>query len=114
MTRHAARSSPVRPANRFLRLVLRLDQAGSAAFIAVALVVAPALGLLAGSHAALLLVGVLFIAYAVALAALGVWMAFGLSRLLLRGEQLPDQTWVSVLMYRPVAVRPPHGGAAAE
>jgi hypothetical protein len=110
MTPRAARSNRTPAPPRFLRLVMRLDQAGSAAFIVVALLAAPTLTWLAGFPTALRVVGMLLLGYAVALAALGVCMAYGLSRSLSRGEELPDQMWISLLMYRPAAPRAPRGG----
>ncbi|GDY31675.1 hypothetical protein [Gandjariella thermophila] len=101
MAPRRAPSGGPRRQHRLLRLVLRLDQAGSAAFIVVALAAAPLLGLLAAFPAARWALGVLFIGYAVALAALGVCMAYGLSRSMCRGEDLPAGMWVSLLMFRP-------------
>ncbi len=84
--------------HRWLRLVLRLDQAGSAAFIVVALAIAPALVLLPALRTVLLwVVGLGVIAYAVALAALGVFMACGLSRSMARRDELSVRMWRSVL-----------------
>jgi hypothetical protein len=93
--------------HRSLRLVLRLDQAGSAAFIVVSLAAAPALGLVAMFPAALRVVGLLFIGYALALAVLGVFMAYGLTRSMSRGDEFPTQWWMSLLRFRPVAAGRP-------
>lgn len=91
--------------HRWVRLVVRLDQAGSAAFIVVALALAPASVLIPTLRTVLLwMVGLGVIAYAVALAALGVFLACGLSRLMARGDELPMRTWRSLLGF---AARPP-------
>jgi hypothetical protein len=84
---------------RFLRLVLRLDQAGSAAFIIVALATVPAFVLLGPMRALLSLLELALIAYAMGLGVLGVFMACGLARLLRRGEELPPHLWRSMLMF---------------
>lgn len=84
--------------HRGLRLVLRLDQAGSAAFIALALGIAPALVLLPALRTVLLwAVGLGVIVYAVALAVLGVFMACGLSRTMARRDELSMRMWRSLL-----------------
>jgi hypothetical protein len=83
-------------AHRFLRLTMRLDQAGSAAFIALALALAPVLALLSPFGNLLWLVGPLVAFCAVSLAALGFLNAWGLSRVAVRGEELPDDVWESV------------------
>ncbi|NKQ54886.1 hypothetical protein HFP15_18535 [Amycolatopsis sp. K13G38] len=83
----------------FLRVVLRLDQAGSALFIVVALAAAVALAVVGPVDAVLWVLGVGVIAYAAALALLGVCMAYGLTRAASRGEEVSPQLWKSVLMY---------------
>jgi len=90
----------MRTRHRLLRLVLRLDQAGSAAFIvlAPALVVSvPVLALLAPMRTVLWVVGAAVIAYAVALALLGVFMACGLTRSMARRDELSLRMWRSLL-----------------
>lgn len=76
--------------HRLLRLVLRLDQAGSAVFI----LFAPALLLLPPMRIVLLW---LVIGYAGALAALGVFMAWGLTRSMARSDELPMAMYRSLL-----------------
>lgn len=90
---------------RWLRLVLRLDQAGSAAFIVLALAIAPAMALLPALRGVLLwVVGLGVIVYAVALAVLGVFMAGGLSTSMVRGDEFSPRMWRSLLGF---AARPP-------
>lgn len=89
-----------RQRKRFLRLVLRLDQAGSAVFIAVALAAAVVLAVVGPVSAVLWVLGLSVIAYAAALALLGVFMAYGLARAASRGEEIPPHLWKSILMYR--------------
>ena len=84
--------------HRGLRLILRLDQAGSAAFIVIALGIAPALVVVAPLRTVLLwLVGAVVIAYAIALAVLGIFMACGLSRAMARGDELSTRMWRSII-----------------
>lgn len=85
--------------SRFLRLVLRLDQAGSAVFIVVALAAALVLAVVGPLRIALLVLGLSVIAYAAALAVLGVCMAYGLARAARRGEEVSPRVWKSILMY---------------
>lgn len=88
-----------RQRHRFLRVVLRLDQAGSAVFIVGALAAALVLAIVGPVRLALLVLGVSVIAYAAALALLGVCMAYGLVRAASRGEEVSPQLWRSILMY---------------
>lgn len=92
--------------DRFLRLVLRLDQAGSAAFIVVALAAVPAFVWFGSVRLVLWMLGVALMVYAVALALLGVLMAFGLTRLASRHDQLTPQAWRSLLSYPPSGDHP--------
>ncbi|TNC22099.1 hypothetical protein [Amycolatopsis alkalitolerans] len=85
--------------NRLLRWVLRLDQAGSAAFIVVALAAVPALVLVGPTPVVLWVLGVGVILYAAALAALGVLMAWGLSRSAIRGQTVSSRLWKSILLF---------------
>lgn len=82
---------------RVLYLVLRLDQAGSAAFIVVALLAAPVLALLAPFPVVVWVLGLALMAYAVMLAVLGGCMAWGLARRAARGEEVPPELWRSLL-----------------
>ncbi|HJQ48055.1 MAG TPA: hypothetical protein VJ870_17305 [Amycolatopsis sp.] len=84
---------------RVLRLVLRLDQAGSAIFIAVALLTAVVLGFVGPAGAVLWVLGLSVIVYAAALALLGVCMAVGLTRAARRGDEVTPHTWKSLLLY---------------
>jgi hypothetical protein len=90
--------------HRLLRLVLRFDQAGSAAFIVVALIAAPAFVLLPALR---FLMWPVLIGYAVSLAAAGVLMAWGLARAMTRGEEMPMQMWRSLLGFEPLPARLP-------
>lgn len=92
--------------DRFLRVVLRLDQAGSAAFIVVALAAVPAFMWFGSVRLVLWTLGVALMAYALALGLLGVLMAFGLTRLASRNDQLTAQVWRSILSYPASADRP--------
>lgn len=92
--------------DRLLRLVLRLDQAGSAAFIVVALTAVPAFVWFGSMRVVWWILGGALLAYALALALLGVLMACGLTRLMSRGDQLTPRAWRSLLSYPASADHP--------
>ena len=85
---------------RGLYLILRLDQAGSAAFIPLALATAPTVAFFDPSPTVETVLWSAWLLYAVWLAALGVAMACGLGRALRRGEVLPDDWWNALLYVR--------------
>lgn len=85
---------------RGLYLILRLDQAGSAAFIPLALATAPTVAFFDPSPTVETVLWSVWLVYAVWLAALGVAMACGLARTLRRGEVLPDDWWNALLYVR--------------
>ena len=84
--------------HRLLRLVLRMDQAGSAGYIALALVTAPILTLIGPLRQLMWLVGVVLGVSGLALGLLGFLMAWGLTVTMARGEELPEQMWRSLLL----------------
>ena len=84
--------------HRLLRLVLKMDQAGSAGYIAVALVAAPVLTLISPLRQLMWLVGLVLGVSGLALGLLGFLMAWGLTVVMASGEELPDQVWQSVRM----------------
>ena len=81
-----------------LRLVLKMDQAGSAGYIAVALVATPILTLISPLRQLMWLVGLVLGVSGLALGVLGFLMAWGLTVVMASGEELPDQVWQSVRM----------------
>jgi len=83
---------------RLLRLVLRMDQAGSAGYIALALVTAPILTLISPLRQLMWLVGIVLGVSGLALGLLGFLMAWGLTVTMARGEELPEQIWRSLLL----------------
>lgn len=85
--------------HRLLRLTLRLDQAGSFAFIPIALAAAPALVVFGPTRTIVWLIWMSLTIYAVWLGLLGFCMAYGLTRAALRGETLTEQWWQSLLHY---------------
>ncbi|HEY5853669.1 MAG TPA: hypothetical protein VIW24_06340 [Aldersonia sp.] len=85
---------------RGLYLILRLDQAGSAAFIPLALTTAPTVAFFDPGPTVEAMLWSAWLLYAVWLAALGVAMACGLGRALRRGEVLPDDWWNALLNVR--------------
>lgn len=82
--------------HRLLRLVLRMDQAGSSAYIVLALVTAPILMLISPLRQLMWLVGLVLGISGLALGLLGFLMAWGLTVAMARGEDLPDHVWESV------------------
>lgn len=81
--------------NRLLRLVLPLDTAASMAFVVLAVAAPPTLALLHASVSVVTLVGLAFIAYALALAAMGVVTACTLMSSMARGRyELPSRLWL--------------------
>jgi hypothetical protein len=81
--------------NRVLRLVLPLDTAASAVFVLLALVAVPALALLDLSADVVSLIGLAFIAYSLALAAMGAITAWTLISSMARGRwDLPARLWL--------------------
>lgn len=85
---------------RGLYLIMRLDQAGSAAFIPLALATAPTVAFFDPGPTVQTVLWLAWLLYAVWLAALGVAMACGLGRALRRGEVLPDDWWSALLYVR--------------
>ena len=85
---------------RWLYLILRLDQAGSAAFIPLALATAPTVAIFDPGPTVETVLWSAWLLYAVWLAALGVAMACGLGGALRRGEVLPDDWWNALLYVR--------------
>jgi hypothetical protein len=84
--------------HRLLRLVLRMDQAGSAGYIALALVATPILTLISPLRELMWLVGLVLGVSGLALGLLGFLMAWGLTVTMARGEELPEQLWRSLLL----------------
>jgi hypothetical protein len=84
--------------HRLLRLVLRMDQAGSSAYIVLALLTAPVLTLISPLRHLMWLVGLVLGVSGLALGLLGFLMAWGLTVTVARGEELPKQVWESVKM----------------
>ena len=84
--------------HRLLRLVLKMDQAGSAGYIAVALVTAPILMMVSPLRQLMWLVGLVLGVSGLALGLLGFLMAWGLTVTMARGEELPDEIWRLVRM----------------
>ena len=82
--------------HRLLRLVLRMDPAGSSAYIVLALVTAPILMLISPLRQLMWLVGLVLGISGLALGLLGFLMAWGLTVAMARGEDLPDHVWESV------------------
>src|SRR5438105_4178058 len=81
--------------NRVLRVVLPLDTAASAAFVLLALAAVPALALLDLPADVVSLIGLAFIAYALALAAMGAVTAWTLISSMARGRyDLPRRLWL--------------------
>ena len=78
-----------------------MDRAGSAYFIGITLACAPALVLVDALHSLIWLLWVALILFAVWLAVLGVCMAWGLTVSAVRGDDLPDFWWESMLGVRP-------------
>ncbi|MFI9380400.1 hypothetical protein [Kutzneria sp. NPDC052558] len=84
--------------HRLLRLVLRMDQAGSAGYIALALVTTPILTLISPLRQLMWLVGLVLGISGLALGLLGFLMAWGLTVTMARGEELPEQLWRKLLL----------------
>jgi ABC-type glycerol-3-phosphate transport system permease component len=84
--------------HRLLHLVLKMDQAGSSGYIAVALVAAPIIALISPLRQLMWLVGLVLGVSGLALGLLGFLMAWGLTVTMSRGEDLPDRIWESVRM----------------
>ncbi len=82
--------------HRLLRLVLRMDQAGSSGYIVLALLTAPILTLISPLRHLMWLVGLVLGVSGLALGLLGFLMAWGLTVTMARGEDLPEQVWQSV------------------
>lgn len=83
--------------HRTLRAVLRADRSGSAWAIGLALAIAPAMILFDPLRDMVWLVRIGVIGLALWLAALGVLMAWGLTRSVVRGEELPNDWWMSMI-----------------
>jgi hypothetical protein len=79
--------------HRLLRLVLKMDQAGSAGYIAVALLTAPIVAIISPLRHLMWLVGLLLGISGLALGLLGILMAWGLTATMARGEEVPDHIW---------------------
>ncbi len=93
--------------NRVLRVVLPLDTAASAAFVLLALAAVPALALLDVPADIVSLVGLAFLVYALALAAMGLVTAWTLISSMARGRyDLPARLWLPL----PRAAQPFPGG----
>ena len=82
--------------HRLLRLVLRMDQAGSSGYLVLALLTAPILTLISPLRHLMWLVGLVLGVSGLALGLLGFLMAWGLTVTMARGEDLPEQVWQSV------------------
>ncbi|KAA0017365.1 hypothetical protein [Antrihabitans cavernicola] len=96
-------SNSQRP-SRLVRLILRLDQAGSFWFIPIALVTAPALVFMDPGRIVVTLVWSVLAGYALWLGLLGVFMAIGLTLSMARGVEFPDRWWETMLKYDPKSV----------
>jgi len=93
--------------NRVLRVVLPLDTAASAVFVLLALAAVPVLALLDLPADVVSLVGVAFVVYALALAAMGVVTAWTLISSMARGRyDLPARLWLPL----PVPPSPSQAG----
>ncbi|MBD0323435.1 MAG: hypothetical protein ICV72_08620 [Aldersonia sp.] len=88
-----------------LRLILRMDRAGSAYFVGLGVLTAPVLVLADPPAAIVWLMWIGWIGFAIWLAALGVFMAWGLTRSAMRGEELDEQWWRSMIDYPPTEVQ---------
>ena len=75
---------------RLAHLVLRSDQAGSFAYVAVALVLVPVVTLISPLREIMWLVGLVLGISGLALGLLGILVAWGLSVEMARGKELPD------------------------
>ena len=96
--------------NRVLRVVMPLDTAASAAFVLLALAAVPTLSLVDLSADVVHLVGLAFIAFALALAAMGAVTAWTLIASMARGRyDLPKRLWLPL----PPAAQPFPGGRTA-
>jgi hypothetical protein len=84
--------------HRLLRLVMKMDQAGSAGYIAVALMTAPIVAIISPLRHLMWLVGLLLGISGLALGLLGFLMAWGLTVTMARGEEVPDHVWEYVRM----------------
>ncbi|MFC0434720.1 hypothetical protein [Kutzneria buriramensis] len=84
--------------HRLLRLVLKMDQAGSAGYIVVALLTAPIVAIISPLRHLMWLVGLLLGVSGLALGLLGFLMAWGLTVTMARGEEVPDHVWKFVRM----------------
>lgn len=84
--------------HRLLHVVLKMDQAGSAGYIAVVLVTAPILMLVSPLRKLFWLVGLVLGVSGLALGLLGFLMAWGLTVTMARGEDVPEHIWQSVKM----------------
>ena len=82
--------------HRLLRLVLKMDQAGSAGYIAIALVTTTILTMVSPLRQLMWLVGLVLGISGLALGLLGFLMAWGLTVTIARGEDLPEQVWKAV------------------
>jgi hypothetical protein len=93
--------------NRVLRVVLPLDTAASAVFVLLALAAVPVLALLDVPADVVSVVGLAFVVYALALAAMGVVTAGTLISSMARGRyDLPARLWLPL----PRAAQPFPGG----
>ncbi|WP_084436838.1 hypothetical protein [Aldersonia kunmingensis] len=82
-----------------LRLILRMDRAGSAYFVGLGVLTAPVLMLTDPPELIVWLMWIGWIGFAIWLAALGVFMAWGLTRAALRGQELDENWWRSMIDY---------------
>ena len=82
-----------------LRLVMRGDQAASAYFIPVSLIAVVVLATVDLPHPVVIAIWLFLSVVAIWLALAGVLMAWGLSAAMVRGEDLPDKWWESMLMF---------------
>ncbi|GAA3436589.1 hypothetical protein [Kutzneria kofuensis] len=82
--------------NRLLHVVMKMDQAGSAGYIAVALVTTPILMLISPLRQLMWLVGLVLGISGLALGLLGFLMAWGLTVTMARGGDVPEHILKSV------------------
>jgi hypothetical protein len=82
--------------HRLLHVVLKMDQAGSAGYIAVALVTTPILTLISPLRQLMWLVGLVLGVSGLALGLLGFLMAWGLTVSMARGDDIPEHILRSV------------------
>lgn len=93
--RTAARS------HRLLRIVMQLDQIGSFTFVPVMLGAPAALAIFHPHGVVLALIWSTLSFVGLSLGVLGILMAAGLTRAMMRGEEMPERWFLSLFDYQP-------------